>query len=99
MDGIAYLISETFESNEHGQRVAEKTKREVFVTERSMTRSEFFSAGRQGLNPEIVLTTPKVNYAGEELVEYNGIVYSIYRTFQDGDEIELYAGRKAGAHE
>lgn len=99
MDGIAYFIRETFESNEYGQRIAEQIKREVFVTEGSITRSEFFSAGRQGLNPEIMLTTPKVNYTGEELVEYNGITYSIYRTFPNGDNIEIYASRRAGAHE
>lgn len=97
MDGIAYLISEHYESNEYGQRIAEETRREIFVTENSITRSEFFSAGRQGLNPEIVLVTPKVNYSGEKLVEYNGTVYSIYRAYASGDDIELYGERRAGS--
>lgn len=96
MDGIAILISEKYENNAYGQPVAQSAKREIFVTEKSVTRSEFYNAGRQGLNPQIVLSTPAINYAGEEIVEYDNNIYSIYRTFRDGDNIELYAGMKAG---
>lgn len=99
MDGIAYLIRELFDTNDYGQRIATHEKREVFVTEGSITRNEFFSAGRQGLNPEIMLITPKINYEGEELVEYNNVIYSIYRAYVNGDMIEIYGSRKAGSDE
>lgn len=70
--------------------------REVFVTEKSITQSEWNAAGRNGLNPAISLITPLVNYNGEELVLYKGVRYSVYRTFASGDFIELYLEKKGG---
>ena len=50
------------------------------------------------MSPEIMLTTPAVNYAGETVAEYKGILYGIYRTYhkEDSDEMELYLRRKGG---
>ena len=50
------------------------------------------------MNPEIVFTTPLVNYCWEPEAEFHGVRYAIYRTYfvQDTDEIELYLERKAG---
>ena len=48
----------------------------------SVTRSEFFEAGRNGLNPEFVFRVFFGDYeGGERLVEYRGKRYSIYRTY------------------
>lgn len=96
MDGVAKLITETYEVNGYGQEIASKTEREIFVTVNSVTRTEFFSAGRQNINPELVLTTPAINYEGEEVIEYEERRYSIYRTFTNGEMIELYAQFKVG---
>ena len=65
----------------------------------SVTRSEFFDAGRNGLNPEFVFRVFFADYEGESILEYNGNRYGIYRTYNNAsDEVELYAERKGGTN-
>lgn len=96
MEGIAYLLSEKYEQNEIGYPVPQIDKKEIFVSEKSITRSEWRAAGKFGLNPSVVLVTPLINYTGEKKIEYNGKTYGIYRTYSNGEEIELYLETKAG---
>ena len=64
---------------------------------KSVTRDEFFNGGRNGLNPELVLTVFFGDYSGEKIAEVNGIRYTIYRTYQlRNDTIELYTERRVG---
>lgn len=100
MDSFAYLIKKDLIQDEIGQFIpGEETRLEIFVTEKSVTRSEFFNAGSTGLRPDYVFETAAINYNNESEIEYNGTVYSIYRTFKasDGDVIELYVTKKVGA--
>ncbi len=99
MDGVAYLITQTHKKDELGQYIpGEEKKIEILVSEESITRTEFFSAGRNGMKPEIMLKTATVNYSGQNEVIYEGMRYSIYRTHkvEETDEIELYLQKKAG---
>ena len=99
MDGIAYLVTQTYKEDAIKQRIpVEGEPKEIFVTEESISRNEFYSAGSNGLRAELVLITPAINYEGEREIIYNDIRYSIYRTYKkkDSDEIELYLGRKVG---
>lgn len=99
MDGVAYFIEQKYIKDVLGQFVTEDTcKREILITEGSITRTEWNNAGRNGYKPEIMLTTAKVNYGGEGEIEFKGQRYSIYRTYSppNSDEIELYLEKKAG---
>ena len=96
MDNIAYLISQTFSQDAIGQNIPSETRRMIYVSEENITRAEWSAAGRQGHNPEIMLTTPRVNYRREKIVEYNGIRYGIYRTYSKGEDIELYLDVQGG---
>lgn len=98
MDGVAYLLHETYKEDPIGQRLPTKTKKKILVSEGNLTRAEYFKAGQSGMNPEIMLTTAAINYAGEAMIEYRQVLYGIYRTFHksDSDEIELYLHRKGG---
>lgn len=76
-----------------------ETTRTVYCQANSVTRSEFFAAGREGLNPEYEFTLFFADYDGEEVVEYNGKRYAVYRTYIGrNDTIELYAERKGGTN-
>ena len=59
-----------------------ETSRQVFAKVNSVTRSEFFSGGRDGLNPQYVFTVFAADYEGEKIVEYNGQRYAVYRTYK-----------------
>ena len=99
MNDTLFLLSTTYTPNKYGVPVATATKTEVLCERHSVTRSEFFEAGRNGFNPSYVFTVFKGDYQGELICEYDGLTYSIYRTYEtDDDYIELYVERKAGTN-
>jgi len=91
------LIAQTYTTDELLQSVATESERTVFAQVRSTSRREWEAAGQQGLNPELEFTLFGPEYDGEEIVEYDGKRYSVYRTYIGRDEtITLYVERKAG---
>ncbi len=99
MDDLITLVADTYQQQESGAQIPRETQRQVWATLASVTRQEFLGAGREGLNPELVATTPLVNYGGERTVIIRGKRYGIYRTYlaPESDSIELYLEGKAGA--
>lgn len=94
---VLTLIGKTYRSDAFGIQKATETRRNVYCNVSSVTRAEWSEGGRLGLNPELRFTMFFYDYAGEDLCEYNGIRYSIYRTYRaQDDSIELYAERKQG---
>ena len=85
--------------DEYGVWRSATTSRQVYAQVDSITRREFYDAGRNGLNPEYKFTMFFGDYEGEVLVEYNGNQYAVYRTYHTrSDKIELYAERKGGTN-
>lgn len=73
--------------------------REVYCDVESVSQSEFFEGGRNGLNPAYKFTMFAYDYQGERTLEYKGQRYGIYRTYlRKNDQIELYAERKGGTN-
>lgn len=95
-----YLISEIKVQDDEGVwRLSEESRRKAYAQITSVTASEFFEGGRNGLNPEYRFTLFFADYHGEEILEYNGKLYSVYRTFiARKDYIELYTERKGGVN-
>lgn len=96
---VIKLYHEEITKNEYGVEVRQETWREVFCQVNSVTASEFFEGGRNGLNPEYRFTMFEGDYEGERVVGYNDLKYAIYRTYRTrNDTIELYAERKGGTN-
>ena len=95
-DTVIKLISNKRVNNEYGVQVKTETVNEVFASWDGVNRSEFFSGGQNGLKPEKMFLTFKGNYNGEEVLEHEGERYTIYRTHQNGDYLELYAEKRKG---
>lgn len=94
---VIHLITQTMTQDAYGVWHPSETSRSVFCQVNSVTRSEFFDGGRNGLNPEYEFTVFYGDYEGEPIVEYKGKRYSIYRTYlARNDTLELYAERKGG---
>ena len=71
----------------------------VYCQVSSIQQNEFHEAGRNGLNPSFRFTMFSGDYNDEEIVEYNGKTYSVYRTYlKRSDQIELYVERKGGTN-
>ena len=94
-----YLISTTYTEDAFGVLQPTTTKRLVYANVTSVSASEWFEGGRNGLNPEFRMTMFGPDYNGEEIVEYNGAQYSVYRTYKaKTDRLELYVEKRKGTH-
>lgn len=94
---IITLYKDTVTYDDYGVAVKTRTGREVYCKVDSVTRSEFFEAGKAGLRPEYRMSMFFGDYEGETIVGYNGRMYSVYRTYMaKTDIIELYVERKTG---
>ena len=72
---------------------------DVYAKVESVSASEFFEGGQNGLKPEYRFTVSVWDYNDEMELAFNGQLYSIYRTYRRSlDLVELYAERKAGVH-
>lgn len=93
------LISVTRTQDDYGIWRETEKGNDIFCQVNSVTQSEFFEAGRNGLNPEYRFTVFFADYNNEEIVEYKGERYSVYRTYlRRNDVLELYVERKGGTN-
>lgn len=91
------LLTSEYTQDEIGQWTEEVTKTEIFAIVSSITMSEFYQAGLQGMKPEYRILIWQPEYNGAENLEYNGKTYSIYRTYRrDDGRIELYVTERKG---
>ena len=96
---VIKLLSVTKTQNQFGVWQETITEKKVFCQVDSVSASEFFEGGRNGLNPEYRMTMFFGDYSGETMLIYNGATYAIYRTYQRRDDnIELYVERKGGTN-
>ena len=97
---IISLISEKHTQDSIGQFISEEVKRDVYCDVRSISRAEWFDAGRNGFQPTFIFTMFAPDYNGEKIVEFEGQRYGIYRTYRARNEqIELYVELKGGLYE
>lgn len=69
----------------------------ILCDRKSATRGEYYQAAAAGLKPEEVFVAHAYEYGGQKLVRFDGILYSVIRTYQVGiEEIELTCERKGG---
>lgn len=88
---VINLISKTYAADSIGQYKPELSAREVYCDVRSITRAEWYDAGRQGFKPDISFVMFAPDYQGEDLIEWNGRRYSVYRTYiAQNEALELY---------
>ena len=93
------LIAVVTEKDELNQVVeVERITSTVIGEVGSVTQTEFFSGGRNGLNPSLKVVMYDFEYDGEPIIEWNNRRYSVYRTFMvpGTDKIELYLEEKGG---
>lgn len=99
MDDVLTLVAATTTRDAAGVPSQTETTHDIFCQVDSITRAEFFAAGRNGLDPQWKFTVFHGDYAGELTVVYGGKRYGVYRTYRvpGTDYMEIYVERKAGA--
>ena len=96
MADVINLVSQTITIDTLGNEIATESENTVYCEVNSIAQSEFFAAANTELNPEYRFTVFFGDYNGEDIVEYNGVRYAVYRTYRAGDYMELYTERKIG---
>lgn len=79
----------TYGENDIGDPIKIPTSREVYANRKSIRQSEFYQAMATGLKPEIMFEIRSVEYKGETKLEYAGKDYTIIRTYDKGEIMEL----------
>lgn len=93
----AELVTITFKDDEYGVPVKVETGRKVYGNYDSLTATEIFDGGRDGLNPELRFTMLELDYKDETILVRGDKRYAVYRTFRPGNgKVELYCERKGG---
>lgn len=109
MDDVITLIGEAVTSyDRYGNEIRTRSEREVMCQIFGVTRNEFYQAAVADMHPEITAKlSDYADYEGEQLARYNGVLYSIIRTYRDSgsyhhggrldpNAIELILERKIG---
>ena len=96
---VINLINVTRAQDDYGVWKSTEVKTQVYCQVGSISQSEFFEAGRNGLNPEYKFTLFFADYNNEPIIEYEGERYAVYRTYLGrNDKLELYVERKGGTN-
>lgn len=91
------LVNKAYNKNSFGKYTSVDTVKRVYCNVSSVTRAEWYEAGQQGLKPEFRVTLFAYDYDGQDEVIYNGVHYSVYRTyFAKNDSVELYVEAQGG---
>lgn len=100
MDSVIFLISENMAQDRYGAWDSETVTRRAFCRVSSIDDTEFYEAGRQGLNPAVRVTVFHADYHGETKCRFESNDYSIYRTkkIPNSDYIDLYLERRGGTN-
>jgi SPP1 family predicted phage head-tail adaptor len=75
------LIAYDEHQDDIGNWVKTPVETPAFCSVSSITRAEFFDAGRNGMKPDCVVTMRKCDYDGQTEVELNGKRLHVYRTY------------------
>jgi len=94
---IANLCKTITVQDEYGNEKQTITKTEVFVEPKSIGMRENYLAAQVGLKPEVTLVLSDYrDYDDQRLVEYDGTMYTVTRTYRNGHELEITLARKQG---
>ncbi len=95
--GEITLCRRGFQQDCIGQAIDESLEvRTIQCEVDSIGRSEWITAQQGGYESDIMVKVFSASYNGESIAQYNGKTYEVYRTFQDGDQTELYLGTRIG---
>jgi len=95
---VIKLISKNEVQNDDYTWMEQETVTEVFCDVRSITQTEWFNAGRNGIDhPAFTFVINRYEYHGEQIVEFKGQRFGVYRTYVAKNEnLELYCEAKGG---
>ena len=87
---IIYLVSQVKEEDEIGNILpSSETKVKNYAKKQSVKTSEFYNAIEVGLTPSCEFVIKRLNYHGEEELEWNNERYQIIRTVDPKNKFDI----------
>ncbi|MCI7554452.1 MAG: phage head closure protein [Tenericutes bacterium] len=96
---IIYLISQRTEEDEIGNNTSSfVSSKKCYAKKQSVRTNEYYNAVAAGKNPSIEFVIKRLNYNGEDELEWNNTKYSIVRTVDPKNkfDIVLVCSKKIG---
>lgn len=98
---IIYLVNNVVEEDEIGNtKVASFTTTKCYAKKQSIRTNEFYNAIMVGLTPSCEFVVKRLNYNGQNELEYNNERYEIIRTVDPKNkfDIVLVCAKKIGVN-
>ena len=87
---IIYLITESIGADTIGNQVPALTSStKCYAKVQSVRTNEFYSAVEVGLTPSVEFVIKKLNYSGEEEIEWNNRRYSVIRVVEPKNKFDI----------
>ena len=96
---IIYLYKQTITQDEVGNEISTLSQpKKCYAKKQSVRTNEFYSAIEVGLTPSVEFVIKRLNYNGEELLDWNNERYQVIRTIDPKNkfDIVLVCARKIG---
>ena len=87
---IIYLISESIGADDIGNQIAALTSsKKIYAKVQSVRTNEYYNAVEVGMTPSVEFVIKKLNYNGEEEIEWNNKRYSVIRVIEPKNKFDM----------
>lgn len=98
---IIYLITESIGVDDIGNQISTLTSsKKCYAKVQSVRVNEYYNAAEIGLTPSVEFVIKKLNYNGEEEIEWNNKRYNVIRVVEPKNkfDIVLVCSKKIGVN-
>lgn len=87
---IIYLISESVGADAIGNQVSALTSsKKIYAKAQSVRTNEYYNAAEIGMTPSVEFVIKKLNYNGEQEIEWNSKRYSVIRVIEPKNKFDI----------
>lgn len=87
---IIYLINKVVGTDDIGNDVvSSETTTKCYAKAQSIRTNEFYNAVEVGLNPSVEFVVKKLNYDGQDEIDWNNERYSVIRTIDPKNKFDI----------
>ena len=99
---IIYLVNKVESQDTIGNEIVSSTTlNKCYAKKQSVRTNEFYNATMNGLTPSMEFVIKRLNYTGQDEIEWNNVRYEVIRTIDPKNkfDIVLVCAKKIGIHE